>query len=61
MDATVNWGDTTLTYEVGEDGVTQVFGGDKGELVILRGDKITRIYNCQFTVTNARKNKDIEA
>jgi len=61
MEATVKYGDISLTYAKGEDDVTSVFGGSNGELVIVRDDRITKYYNCPFTVTNDRKDKTIEA
>jgi len=60
-EATVYIGDVQIVYTAGDDDVINVFGGDKGELVIMYEDKIKRIYNAPFVVENKRKQKDIEA
>jgi len=58
-EAVVKYGEVELRYVPGDDEVTSVFAGEKGELVIVRDHTVTKYYGCPFVVTNERKDKTI--
>jgi len=47
----------TFTFVVGETGITNIFAGDKGELVVVHNGHIERYYNTPFSVSQPRKEK----
>lgn len=50
-----------LAFVAGADGVSNVFAGDKGELVVLTKDGIVSYSGVPFVLERDYKSKDIDA
>lgn len=61
MNATIMVDGKRMAFIAGKDEVQSVFGGDKGELVVVYKDEIVKFYGYPFMSTVPRKEKDIEA